>query len=137
MIDLFHDFLDPYLDRPFQTGVNDCALFVADWVKQLTGDDFAAPFRGHYQTDLGSARLIKKQGYRDLADLVISTLDSHCQRREFPALAQRGDVAWLDNQGRMLCGIVAACGVIAIGTDGLISLPISAVKIAWQVREVH
>ncbi|WP_158133661.1 DUF6950 family protein [Vibrio navarrensis] len=126
-------FLEMYQGRPFETGVNDCALFVSDWVRLLTGHDFAEPFRGKYTSDLGSARLMKKLGYKDLYDLVASTLDAHGAKRASPMLAQRGDVVWAKHRETYLCGIALADGVAAIGHDGLLSLPISSIQEAWCI----
>lgn len=128
------EFLTRYQDRPFETGVNDCALFISDWVLELTGKDFSEPFRGQYTSDLGSARLIKKLGFTDLSDLVSSTLDEHASRRSAPLLAQRGDVAWVKNRDEYLCGIVVGDGVVVLGENGLITLSILQVEKAWCIE---
>lgn len=55
-------FLDEAAARPFQWGVHDCALLLADWGCALTGIDAAAHLRGRYTTALGCARLLKRAG---------------------------------------------------------------------------
>ncbi len=135
--ELLTEFLKPYQSQAFETGVNDCALFISDWTKTLTGLDLAVRFRGKYNSDLGSARLIKKLGYAGLEDLVCSELDRIGKRRQKPMLAQRGDIVWVHGAKERLCGIVGATGILVLGIDGLITLPISNALIAWEVDMVE
>lgn len=55
-------FLEHASARPFQYGAHDCALFIADWGRDLTGEDGAAALRGRYKTKLGCARVLKREG---------------------------------------------------------------------------
>ncbi len=135
--ELLAEFLKPYRSQEFETGVNDCALFISDWAKALTGLDLAVRFRGKYNSDLGSARLIKKLGYAGLEDLVCSEFDRIGKRRQKPMLAQRGDIVWVNGAKERLCGIVGATGILVLGIDGLITLPISKAAIAWEVDMVE
>lgn len=48
--------------RPMQWGVDDCALWVADILCELTGADPAAEFRGRYKTQRGARRVLGKGG---------------------------------------------------------------------------
>lgn len=130
---LLTEFLKDYQHRPFETGVNDCALFVADWAKVLTGHDFAEHFRGLYQSDFGSTRLIKKRGYKDLADLMTSTLNEHATLRENPMLAQRGDIAWVKGRTEHICGVVVSGGVAVLSSNGITTLSILQVEKAWDI----
>lgn len=127
-------FLAKYSEQNFETGVNDCALFVANWVMVLTGEDLAAPFRGQYSSDLGSARLMKRLGYQNLEDLAYQTMDRIAKRRASPLEAKRGDVAWVRGGKENLCGIVGPSGVVVLGVKGLIELPLHRVDIAWEVN---
>lgn len=138
-LELLNAFIKNYQDRTFETGVNDCALFASDWAKTLTGLDLATRFRGKYRSDLGSARLIKKLGYRGLEDLVCSELDRIGHRLDNPLQAGRGDIAWVQGPTERVCGIVGGTGVFVLGLDGLTSLPITKIKYVWSVdyREVH
>lgn len=130
---LLTEFLKDYQHRPFETGVNDCALFVADWFRVLTGNDLAKSFRGKYSTDLGSARLIRKLGYQNLTDFIETTADNNAHRLQEPALAQRGDIVWFKSRNIHLCGIVVSGGVAAISQHGLVVLPITGIVTAWRV----
>lgn len=51
-----------YKDAEFRYGKLDCCLFVADVIKQLTGKDFAEPWRGKYTTEAGARRMIAEHG---------------------------------------------------------------------------
>ncbi|MBN8112654.1 DUF6950 family protein [Vibrio vulnificus] len=133
-IEKLNAFLAQHANKGFATGVNDCALFVSDWALVLTGEDLAAPFRGRYKTDLGSARLIKKLGYKGLEDLVHREFDRIAKRRKSPLMAQRGDVAWVIGSKERVCGVVGAGGVLVLGVAGLVSLPLSSIVCAWEIE---
>ncbi len=44
--------------RKFERGVWDCAIFCADILAILTGNDFAAPYRGGYEDREGALRVL-------------------------------------------------------------------------------
>lgn len=50
---------------PFQWGVADCCLFVADWVHEVNGTDPAADLRGTYATKTRAYRVMTQQGGLD------------------------------------------------------------------------
>lgn len=58
--------LDAFLERmaatPFEDGVCDCVLNVADWIVACGYRDPAEPYRGRYRTPLGRERLLKRHG---------------------------------------------------------------------------
>ena len=74
-------------DMPHAYGSHDCALHGADAVRAMTGDDFGAPFRGRYNTELGAARALRKYG----AGTLEATFSAHFEDVP-PALARRGDL---------------------------------------------
>jgi len=50
-------------DQPFAWGQWDCLIgLVAEWVRRERGGDPAAPWRGRYATQLGCARLVRREG---------------------------------------------------------------------------
>lgn len=132
--ELLTDFLNEHRDKPFETGQNDCALFISDWFRLLTGIDFSCEFRGCYSSDAGSAKLIAEKGYGDLFGLVSTVLDEHGVRLETPKLAQRGDIAWCKRGDVTLCGIVGGDGIYALSTDGLVCVPLRFASVAWRVE---
>ena len=54
--------LEKYNDAEFKYGSMDCCLFVCDVIKDATGKDLAAKWRGTYKTELGAFRLIHDAG---------------------------------------------------------------------------
>lgn len=55
-------FLDEAATWRVSMGARDCMLFPADWVLAVTGRDPAAKWRGHYKTEIGAARIIRREG---------------------------------------------------------------------------
>lgn len=55
-------FLRGALDRPFVFGDCDCAMTVANWVREAAGSDPGADLRGRYRTRLGWMRIVKREG---------------------------------------------------------------------------
>ena len=56
------DFLLDQSERPFQWGVCDCCLFVADWIAWRDKIDPAAHLRGTYSTEREMRRLLQAAG---------------------------------------------------------------------------
>lgn len=48
--------------EPFAYGEWDCAMFLANWVRGLTGSDPAAALRGAYRGEAGWRRLVLREG---------------------------------------------------------------------------
>jgi hypothetical protein len=62
MAALLTAFLSDAGRRGFAWGDNDCMLFVANWAKQLTGDDPGAPWRGTYSTEDEAEKILARGG---------------------------------------------------------------------------
>jgi hypothetical protein len=113
----------------FAAGV-DCALFVADCLQAITGEDPAADFRGRYSSDIGAMRVIRNAGFANLADLVSSRLDEIA-----PVRAQVGDVAFIPDESPFggALGIVIGEQVACLHVDGIGSVPRTLMTRAFRV----
>lgn len=113
--------------RPFLWGEHDCALFAADCVKSMCGEDYAALYRGTYNSETGAKKaLLKNHG--SLEKALSDYLD------EIPVkLAQRGDVAIIENNGRRCAGIIWSGGVCAAGVNGLVLIKTKPLSV-WRIR---
>lgn len=81
-------YIDECMQKPFQWGEHDCALFAAGAIKIMTGEDFAQPYLGKYKTLKGGLGLLKRKGFDNHAELAASKLE------EIPvAMAAVGDLA--------------------------------------------
>ncbi len=54
--------------QPFQWGVNDCCLAVADIIEGQTGTDLMGRFRGRYKTRIGWGRILQREGCETVGD---------------------------------------------------------------------
>lgn len=131
--------LDRYLERlagrRFAFGQHDCLLAVADWVRELTGHDEGAWYRGTYNTDAGWRGIVERAGG------VVRLLDDTCARLGLvPTLGDLrcGDVGAIDLPAGV--GLTGAIFVgprwVSVATTGLASLSVSAARVAtaWGVR---
>jgi hypothetical protein len=74
-------------DNPFKWGEHDCALWCAEWIRQLTGIDLAIDWRRQYSTEDELEALLRTRGYRtpeDIADAL--------GKEKLLHMAQRGDI---------------------------------------------
>jgi len=55
-------FLDWQAALPFRWGVSDCALFAADWVAMVSGQDPAEGIRGSYRSQEDAADVVGRLG---------------------------------------------------------------------------
>ena len=84
-----HEEIERHRRVPFSwDGGNDCAMFAADCVKAMTGNDPAAGFRGRYKSPDGALRAIRKTVHRDLISNIAARFE------EVPPIkARAGDIA--------------------------------------------
>jgi hypothetical protein len=113
---------------PFVWGERDCSLWPAEWIAERRGVDPAASLRGRYDTALGCARLLRREG--GLARLA-SRLAADVGLHETNA-PRSGDVA---------CVVMGRHEVLAIRTalrwagksPGGITLFSAPVIVAWSI----
>lgn len=116
--------------EPFAWGRHDCLLWCANCAKAITGQDPAAHLRGRYKTAAGAARVMKTEGWRDLADVAASMFS------EIPvASAQSGDWAHVVNDdGTDTLGVVMGGMIVARTLErGLGQVPLTRAAKAFRV----
>jgi hypothetical protein len=109
----------------FRPGVHDCATFVAGWVKEANGTDYARGWRGKYRSLKKGQELLQEAGHADH----VAFAAAHFEEIP-PAFAQTGDLAVI--QGRAL-GIVSAERVFVLRPDGLGHVSLSKAERAFRV----
>lgn len=125
-------FIQSRYGRPFSWGSNDCAMFAADAIKEMTGTDMAEKFRG-YQEPPGRA----------VAKSLEHIMEHVCPifgLQEIPSyMALAGDLVLLENPDKKLwphaLGIVGTNGepVTVRPDEGVVSVPPELIARAWRV----
>ena len=138
----FHDFLLARANEPFAWGSHDCALFAADGIQALTGVDIAADFRGKYSDEAGAIAAIKSIANGTTVEEAAAYCAAQHNLAEWksPLLAQRGDLVTLEDDGRIIAGLIHLSGrhIVAAGETGLKRILIhdgttSPIRRAWHV----
>ncbi|AZT29173.1 hypothetical protein ELZ69_12660 [Salmonella enterica subsp. enterica serovar Moero] len=115
------------IERPFSWGQHDCCLFAADCAHAMCGEDFAAEWRGIYDSETGAKKALLRGG-GSLERVLAKYLD------EVPVkMAQRGDIAVVENSGAKCAGVVYSGVVWVPGENGLVSLRVKPLSV-WRVR---
>ena len=113
-------------ERPFLWGEHDCCLFAADCAEAMTGDNFADGWRGTYDSETGAKKALLRGG-GSLEKVLAKYLD------EVPVkMAQRGDIAVVENAGTRCAGVIYGGAVWVPGEEGLVCLrikPLSARRV--------
>jgi hypothetical protein len=133
---LLHDFLTERIDKPFEWGMNDCALFTCDCIQALTGTDVATEFRGNYIDEKSAFKIMKKIAGSPTVEAVADYVTKQFEMPEVkPLLAQRGDVVLIEGSEGLALGIVHMDGIHAVfvSPDGLKKLPVRQALRAWRV----
>lgn len=113
--------------RPFLWGEHDCCLFAADCAEAMTGDNFADGWRRTYDSETGAKKALLRGG-GSLEKVLAKYLD------EVPVkMAQRGDIAVVENAGTRCAGVIYGGAVWVPGEDGLVCLRIKPLS-TWRVR---
>lgn len=120
---------------PFEWGVSDCALWAANWVRDITGRDIAEAFRGRYTTSRGSLIALKRYGAGSLA-ATMSALLPEC---DDASAAGRGDLVGVECKPHPVLdcavGVCVGTAVLVYGPDEtLIHVPLGNALFAWRVE---
>lgn len=122
--------IEAALDRPFKWGEHDCALFAFNIVRDLTGVDHAADYRGQYRTAAGATKQLLKRGQGTLRASVTAALGSEINER----LAKRGDlVLWVQPALGETIGVCIDSRAAFAGPEGLVFVPVRDCEAAWRV----
>lgn len=123
---------------PQEWGSHDCCIFAADAIKTITGEDFAADFRGQYGSETEAFQLLAQLGYADLGALASSRLPEIIRDGQpAPHFAHRGDVVLVGrewNEYGEALGICDGISIIGPGVKrGIAAIPIKYAVRAWKV----
>lgn len=114
--------------RPFAPGQHDCALFLAGAVLAMTGQDYAAPYRGRYTTPRGGLRILRHDGFADHLALA-----AHHLAARPVAMAREGDGAVVPTPDGPALGVVQGETIYVPGPGGLSLVPLLAATRAFEV----
>lgn len=122
------------LKEPFQWGVNDCALFAADAVQAMTGNDPAKKLRGKYKTARGAKRALKRIGVESVSDIPRVFISDIAE--EIPLkMAGRGDIILTENDiGEPMLAICLGARCASPGPNGLVFSPTLSAASAWRIK---
>ncbi|HED6239053.1 TPA: hypothetical protein R5X36_001153 [Enterobacter sichuanensis] len=113
--------------RPFLWGEHDCCLFAADCAEAMTGENFADGWRGTYDSETGAKKALLRGG-GSLEKVLAQNLD------EVPVkMAQRGDIAVVENAGARCAGVIYGGAVWVPGETGLVCLRVKPLS-TWRIR---
>lgn len=103
---------------PFVWGGHDCLLWLADWLLQIEHPDAAAQWRGHYATQLGAARILRRHG--GLVGLVDAGVAGLLDRTNDPHAGDIAVVRVLTGRGPSESGAIrTSIGWAVLSTKGL------------------
>lgn len=114
--------------RPLEPGVHDCAMFAADAVLALTGEDHVGEFRGRYRTLRGGLRMLRRSGYADHVALAAGILPERPH-----AMARPGDLAVVIEQDQRILAVVQGEHLYAVTPEGLGLQPLSHASVILGV----
>lgn len=112
---------------PFAWGSNDCAIFAADCVQAITGQDPAPAGLRKHRTAKQAYRAIARYG--GMQTIASAALGPHIA----PLLAGVGDVVLVPVGKRTAFGICNGATALVPSAGGLVALPMDTARIAWRV----
>jgi hypothetical protein len=124
-------FIASRMDTPFEWGVHDCGLFVADFIFETTGVDYAADIRYKYSDQAGAVKAFQEISCAGVTGYLRRKASIHQWESVTPETARWGDVGILRN-GRDSACICIGAEVIAAGQDRLITKPRSMASHLWR-----
>ena len=133
-----NDYIDKCRSRSFAWGEWDCGLFVADCIQIILGVDFAAEYRGRYDTEKRAAAFLAKSLYVETVEQVmdVTALRHPSFFRPVPlSAARRGDVVIYDTKanGPALGICVGDRCCFPKKSNGLAFVKLGNCRRAWSV----
>lgn len=119
---------EKHMALPGAWGACDCGLTVGEAIEAVTGVNPLAGFIGRYKTALGAARIMKRKGWGDMADVLASFFPETGR-----LMARRGDVGVVMQGGALTAGYVCEHGFAAKGPRGLIFHDLTEIISAYRV----
>lgn len=124
--------IDDMRRRPFDWSTQyDCGMgLVVEVVKAITGHDFGAPYRGRYTTSAGALRVMRREGFENLADLAASMIPEIR-----PNECRIGDVVAYRTDSRFgyALGVVNGERAFVLTEDGMGTRDLLAAERAFRV----
>jgi hypothetical protein len=114
-----------------------CHAFAGDWMLQVRGVDPGAEFRNRCSTPAGAIRLIRRAGFRDLAECTAARMAAVAIAENDPAAVQIGDVGiimmiGMSDTPQQTLAIAARSGWAALAPRGLTIAKGRALR-AWSI----
>lgn len=136
-----HRYLDGIKDKPFLWGWNDCGMFSANGILEMTGEDPAFELRGSYDDEIGALRALRSAGCINLMDYARMKAQLYGWESIDPAYLQRGDLVAFNpadwNANERFGAILGLCYGPVVGMVtaqlGVRLAPKRAVVAAWRV----
>lgn len=126
--------IEQFKTHPFVWGETDCLHFACRVASAMLDYDLYETAKASsflYDTEEGAALMLEEHFNKDMGNVFSSLFDEVS-----PKLAQRGDVAICEFNGKEICGVIDSSGrsVACKSKDGILFLPISRVARAWRVE---
>lgn len=113
-------------EMPSLYGVSDCFQICNDAVIAVTGEFLFKDVL--YTSEKQAAKELLKRGFKTVEDAFASKLETIPS-----ALAQRGDIGVIDDNGAICGGVFTALGFMVRNDNAVVFVPVSRVKTAFKV----
>lgn len=123
--------MDAAAREPMRWGVDDCALWCANVLRDALGYDAALRFRDRYRTRIGARRVLGAAG---LGEALRLAARRHRWRRIRLGAEQVGDIGLVFTSDAVSTVICRAPGwFVARNEGGFTAIPARAVRIVWAI----
>lgn len=122
---------------PFAWGTFDCAMFCCQWIRELTGTDPGAAYRGKYSTEAEAISIFGT----DLAAFAAGVIVPLGAIEVEVTYARRGDIVFVDNSSEENPSPYGALAIVdldgrhsvCVSTKGVARLHMKRWKRAWRI----
>jgi hypothetical protein len=141
-----HQLISSSQEITFAWGTYDCGHFVARAIREMTGIDVAAAYRGKYSDEAGAQKLFLQGQHSAHPGAPTDALGNFAAQiaaeNHFPelkpvTLAHRGDVVWVDNRTQFgALGIVDLTGrhALCMSSKGTVRVHMQRWRRAWRIE---
>ncbi len=127
--ELISKYLYEHENDKFVWGKNDCCLFTANLLKEISNIDYAVNYRNKYRSKKEAYILLKKNGFNNIRDMLIDKFGDPINGLE----ARSSDIVIVSTDNKKSLGMCIGNSIVSQGNNRIVFVSIVQSIEAWRI----